>query len=146
MQDVIRGALKLDNFMENKCFSSWEDFVKAFPSMFSVEVPPDITNVSIGAAEPSATDRDHLWIKLDGAGSFVGLYIYAQGAWQKIYPLSNQLFFMYGDSRSLPAGYTLAANDPNISASQLTQMQKIWTLGGTSPSWWTTFHVTYTGF
>ena len=144
--DNIRGVLKLDNFMEGKCFTSWNDFVRAIPSMFSVEVPSDITNVTVGTQQPSDSERDHLWVRTDNSGAFSGLYVYAQGAWQKIYPVPSQLFFMYGDSRVLPPGYTLAVNDPNISATELSAMQKIWNVGGTGPTWWTTFHVTYTGF
>lgn len=144
--DVIRGALKLDSFLEGKCFTSWADFVAAIPSMFSVEVPSGITNVTISNQSPSDTDRDHLWIKVDGSGSFLGFFIYTSGAWQQIYPAPNQLFLMYGDSRYPPAGYTVATDDPNISATMLANLKKIWTLGGTSPDWWTVFHATYTGF
>lgn len=144
--DVIRGILKLDNFMEGKCFTSWADFIAAMPSMFSVEVPTDVTNVKLGTDQPSDSERDNLWIKINGAGSFVGIFIYAQGTWQQIYPVPQEIFFMYGDSRNVPAGYRLVSDDPNISDIQVVNMQKIWTTGGTSPTWYTTFHVTYKGF
>jgi hypothetical protein len=143
--ETIRGVLKLDNFMEGKCFTSWSDFVQAMPSMFSVEVPNDITNVTLGIQQPSDSERDHLWIRTDNSGAFSGLYIYSQGAWQIIYPVPKQLFFMWGDSRNIPAGYTLASVDPNIDSTMLMDMQKIWCVGGTGPTWWKTFHVTYTG-
>lgn len=144
--DVVRGAIRLDGFQEGRCFTSWADFVAALPGMLAVEIPTGITNVTIGNQTPSDTDRDHLWLQTDGSGSFLGFYIYTAGAWQQIYPAPNQLFLMYGDSRSPPPGYTVATDDPNISASMLANLQKVWTLGGTSPDWWTVFHATYTGF
>ena len=144
--DVITGALKLNNFMEGKCFTSWADFIAAVPSMFSVEVPSNITNVSIGNQQPTSSELDHLWIKQDPSGSFIGLFLYAQGAWQQVYPVPNQIFLVYGDSRNIDPGFTLASDDTNLSAAQIQTLQKIWHIGGTSPTWYSIFHVTYTGF
>lgn len=144
--DVIRGALKLDSFLEGQCFVSWSAFIQAIPSMFSVELPAEVTNVTIGNQAPSDDDRDHLWIKTDGSGSFLGLYLYMSGAWQQIYPVPNQIFLLYGDSRYPPPGYTLVSNDPGISSAMLANLKKMWVVGGTSPDWWTMYHATYTGF
>lgn len=144
--DTIRGAIKLDNFVEGKCFTSWEDFIKAFPQMMTVEVPKNITNVTLGPTAPSSSDLDNLWVKTDSGGNFVGLYIFSGGAWNQIYPAPQQLIFMYGDSRAVPPGYQLAVDNPNITATQLQDMQKIWSIGGTSPTWFTTFHCVYVGF
>ena len=144
--DVVRGVLKLEGLLDEKCFTSWQEFVSAIPSLFAVELPNNITNVTVGATQPSDSERDHLWVKKDGSGSFVGLFIYAQGDWQQVYPAPNQLFLMYGDSRAMPAGYILASDDPNISTLELVNLQKIWTEGGVSPTWWTVFHAVYKGF
>lgn len=144
--DVIRGAIKLDNFLEGKCFTSWSDFISDLPNMLSVEIPTGITNVNIGNLQPSSSELDHLWIKTDGSGSFIGMFIYTTGSWRQIYPAPNQLFLMYGNSTSIPAGYTLASADPNISAAELANLQKVWTVLSTSPTVYSVFHVTYTGF
>ena len=144
--DVIQGALKLNGFMEGKCFTSWSDFISAVPSMFSVELPNNITNVTVGNSQPSDSERDHLWVKTGPSGSFIGLFIYASGAWQQVYPVPNEIHFVYGDSRTPPNGYQVASDDANISAAMLADMQKIWTKGAGSPTWYTSFHVTYKGF
>lgn len=145
--DVIRGALKLDNFMESKCFTTWQDFIAAIPSMFSVEVPESITNVTVGNVQPGDSDRDHLWIRKDTAGSFMGLYIYAQGSWKKIYPAPNEIFLVYGDSRTLDPGYKVVTDTNVLTSTEIASLQKIWTVGGTTPTtWWTVFHTVFTGF
>lgn len=144
--DIVRGAIKLDNFVEGQCFASWAEFLQALPTLLAVELPTGITNVTVGYNQPSSSERGNLWIRTDGSGSFIGLFLYMQSAWQQIYPAPNQLFLMYGDSRTLPAGYTLASSDPNISSVELANLQKVWTEGGTSPTWYSVFHCTYTGF
>jgi len=144
--DTIRGMLKLNGLIDCEFYTSWQDFVAAIPKLFAVEIPNNITNVTIGDQQPSDSERDHLWFRTDSSGAFAGLYMFAQCVWQKIYPVPNQLFFMWGDSRILPPGYTLADADPNINSTELQDMQRIWSVGGTNPTWYSTFHVTYTGF
>lgn len=144
--DVIRGAIKLNGFLEGKCFTSWSEFISELPNMLSVEIPTGITNVTVGIAQPSSSELDHLWIKTDGSGSFLGLFIYTTGSWRQIYPVPNQLFLIYGSSNNIPDGYTLASNDPNISPAELANLQKVWTILSTSPTVYSVFHVTYTGF
>lgn len=144
--DVILSAIKLLQLPDKKCFTNWADLLRQIPDMYGVEIPTGITNVTIGNSYPADADRDHLWIRTDNSGNFVGLFIYVTGAWRQIYPLPDQLFLVIGDSRSVQAGYTLASNDPRVSALQLVNLQKIWTVGGTSPLWYSVFHVTFTGF
>lgn len=144
--DVIRSAVKLDGLIEGKCFTSWEEFLSELPKMLIVEIPTGITNVTVGNAQPSSSELDHLWVKTDGAGSFIGLFIYATGSWRQIYPVPNQIFLMYGDSSNIPDGYRLASEDPNISAAMLANLQKVWSILTTSPTTYSVFHVTYAGF
>ena len=144
--DVVLGALKLTGIVDAQCYKSFKEFVTAIPDLFSVEIPNNITNVTVGNEQPSASERDHLWVKTSGSGSFIGLFLYAQGAWNQIYPVPQGIFRMYGDSRAVPDGYLLASDDPNISSAMLAEMQKTWVTGGTSPTWYTLFQVTYIGF
>lgn len=143
--DVIQGILKLNNFMEGKCFTCWSDFVAAVPSMFSVELPSNVSNVNVSSSEPSDSERDHLWVKISPSGSPIGLFIYSQGAWKQFLPAVNQLFYVYGDSNNIPDGYTLASNDPNLSSSEILTLQKTWHPNNAGTGY-TIFHVTYTGF
>lgn len=144
--DVIQGALKLTGLVDAQCYKSFKEFVAAMPDLFSVEVPNNISNVTVGNSQPSASERDHLWVRTDGSGSFVGLFTYAQGSWKQIYPVPQGIFRMYGDSRAVPEGYRLASADPNISSAMLAELQKTWVTGGSSPTWYTMFHTTYIGF
>ena len=144
--DVIRGAIKLDSFIQGRCFTSWEDFIKQLPTLLAIELPPDITNITIGNQQPTDDQRDNLWIRKDNSGSFLGFYLYAQGAWQQIFPVPNEIFLIYGDSRAVPAGYQLASNSSQLTVNQVTVLKKLWHLGGTSPDWYDMFHVTYIGF
>ena len=142
--EVIQGALKLKNFMESKCFSCWEDFIAAIPEMFSVEVPSNITNVTVGNTQPLDSERDHLWVRTDSSGSPIGLFIYSGGTWNQFLPPPNQIYYVYGDSRNIPPGYELASASTVLTASQILTLQKTWhaELGG----WYSIFHVVYTGF
>lgn len=144
--DVIRGALKLDSFLEDKCFTNWESFILSIPTMFSVEVPAGITNVNVGNSQPTDDERDNLWVRKDNSGSFLGFYVYSQGAWRNIYPPPNGPILVVGDSRTIPDGYQLASDSPLITASMLTKLRTLWVLGGTLPDWYTMFHVMYVGF
>lgn len=147
--DVIQGALKLVGLSDQECFKSWEEFVTAIPELFAVEVPNNITNVTLSTAQPTDSERDYLWIKLDGSGSFVGMLIYAQGGWKQIYPIPEpvlEIHHVVGDSRNLPPGFILASADPRVTATQLTKLKTDWLVGGTSPTWYSIFDMTYVGF
>lgn len=146
--DVILGALKLLGKLDCNCFTNWQDFVKSIPSMFAVEIPANITNVTISYDMPDDDQHDNLWIRLDAAGSFVGLYVYAVGDWQQIWPVPQGIFRVYGDSRSISPGYMLAdATNPHLTAAQVAILQTTWApaTDGT-PGVWSIFDVTYEGF
>lgn len=144
--DVLRGAVKLDGFVEEKCFKNWAEFLTALPSLLALEIPDSITNVTIGNTQPTDDQRDNLWIRKDSSGSFVGFYLYAQGTWQKIFPADNELNLVSGDSRVISPGYTLATDLTDLTTAQKAALQSQWHIGGTSPTWYDIFHVRYTGF
>jgi len=144
--DVIQGAIKLQQLPDRQCFTNWQDFLRRLPDLLSVEIPTDVTNVTVGNTYPSDSEQDHLWVKTDSSGNFVGLFLFVTGAWRQIYPLPDQLFLIIGDSRSVPDGYTLASDDPRITALMLANLQKIWTIGGTTPTWYSVYHATFTGW
>jgi hypothetical protein len=108
--DVIRGALKLDNFQEGRVYTDTDAFILAIAEMFSVEIPTTITNVIVSSAQPGDDFKEGVWIRKDASGSFNGIYIFQSGAWEQIVPplFDNEVILMYGDSRSIPNGYSLA--------------------------------------
>lgn len=145
--DVIRGAIKLDGFTEGVCFKSWDDFLATLPSLLAIEIPDDITNVTIGNTQPTDDQRDNLWIRKDSAGVFMGFYLYASGAWQKIWPVDGELIMIVGDSRTPPTGFTTATNLSSLTAAQKAFLQSRWHIvPGSSPTYYDIFEVSYTGF
>lgn len=145
--DVIRGAIKIDNFLQDKCFTSWKDFVLALPQMLTVEVPTSVTNVTVGTVQPGDDEKDNLWIRRDNSGSFLGMYIFAAGSWKQIFPVPNEIFYVYGDSRQPPPGYSFVEDVTTFSVDELNKMRLIWHVGGTVPTtWYSTYHCVYVGF
>lgn len=148
MSDVIRGAIKLDGLLDTRCFQSWEDFVKALPQLLAVEIPTSITNVTVGNLQPSEDERDHLWMRKDASGSFVGIYLYGQGAWRKIFPVDGAVTWVAGDSRTPPEGYTVIdTGDPHIDSDTVTHLKQFYrevTIGGAT--FYRYYATRYTGF
>lgn len=145
--DVIRGVVKLDNFLDDTCFKSWKEFVLSLPQLLTVEIPSSITNVTVGNVQPSDDERDNLWFRQDNSGSFLGLYLFAKNAWKQIYPVPQELTLISGDSRTPPDGFTFAENLTDLSVDQIAVLKKSWHVGGTVPTtWYDLFHVRYTGF
>lgn len=147
--DIILGALKLVGKVDCTCFTSIPDFLKAFPKLFAVEVPASITNVIVSVNQPDDSQRDSVWFRINAAGVFVGIFIYASGDWQQIWPTPQGVFKMYGDSRSISPGYALVdSNNPHFTAAQVTAMQAV--SGNWYPSAdglaYSIFEVTYEGF
>jgi hypothetical protein len=144
--DVVRGAIYLDSFLEGKCFKSWDEFVQALPSMLAVEVPASVSNVSVGNTQPNDDERDNLWVRKDNSGSFMGLFVYSQGAWQQIYPPPNAASLVLGDSRNVPAGYILASDASFVDVNTLAKLMTMWEVGGLGPPvWYKMFHIFYVG-
>lgn len=150
--DVIRGALKIDNFPEGCCFISFEEMIKSLPSWFTVEVPSDVTNVVVGVTPPSEAQRDAVWFKTGSNGSLIGIFMYSTGQWRQVYPVPGQMTRIVGDSRTPPTGYILA-NDLSVapSPSAATWIAQQWHIAGylgpnnTLP-WYDVFDVVYRGF
>lgn len=140
----IRGSIKLDNLIETGCFTSIDDFLKRLPDMLTVEIPADVTNVTIGSTQPNSDQLNNLWIKKDNSGSFVGLFLFAQGGWNQVYPVPQELHLVYGDSTVIPTGYQLASDDVNISPTQLAFLQLMWHSNGGGG--YDIFHISYAGF
>jgi len=149
--DVVRGAIVIDNFPEGCCYKSFEEFIKALPSWLAVQIPPNISNVTIGANQPSEAERGNLWVKVGSGSIFAGLYLFTGGSWTQIYPIPNQIFRVYGDSRTPPDGFSLA--DSFVTSAAATWMRSTWHVGGTisnppvpAVDWYDVFDVVYTGY
>lgn len=144
--DVILGALKLIGKIDCECFTSWSDFITKLPKFFAVEIPSNITNVLVSTSEPNDDQHDNVWFKIDNAGSFVGIFIYAMGDWQQIFPTPQAIIRMYGNSASIPPGYMLIdSSNPHFTAAEVTAIQSSWILAADGLNY-SIFDVTYEGF
>lgn len=144
--DVILGALKLIGKPDCECFTSWADFMSKLNTFWAVEIPSNITNVTVSTNEPNDDQHDNVWFRLNNAGSFAGIFIYAMGDWQQIFPHPNEIVRMYGDSRNVPPGYMLVdSSNPHFTAAQVVAIQASW-LPSADGLAYAVFDVTYEGF
>lgn len=131
--DVIRGTLKLDNFQEGRTYTTTDAFIQALKDMFSVEIPTTITNVIISTAQPGDDFKEGVWIRKNAAGIFEGIYIFQDGAWTAVVPplFDNEIIHMYGDSRNVPSGYSLAdITNTNLPAGVAAVLMANWVADG----------------
>ena len=143
--------LSLVGLPDDLCFEgTFAEALKAALENVRVLVPSSITNVVVSSQQPTDSQRDFVWFRLNNAGNFVGIYIYAGGDWQQVSPAPNQLFWIYGagaypDSNSPPPGY-LPANDPSLGldAGLVTAMEALWYPAGPGP--YTMYQAVFVGF
>lgn len=131
MTDTLLGAVKIVGLPEGCYFESFEELLKSLCKYLAIEIPDTITNVVIGNVQPADSQRDHLWFRKDNSGTFVGLYIYTGGQWLKVFPVPGQIFRLYGDSASIPTGFTLAdTSNPNLTAAMAAALMAQWYTDG----------------
>lgn len=108
IQDVVRGALKVDNLPDRACFTSFEELLQALPTFLSVEVPTSVSGTLVSREPPSEDDRDKIWYRRNSSGAFVGTYAFQNGQWRPLYQFApGQIIWMYGNSARVPEGFVL---------------------------------------
>jgi len=138
--------LTLTGIPDNLCFEgTFAEAIKAVLDRVRVLVPDTITNVVVGTTEPSDSQRDYVWFRTSSGGDFIGIYIFASGAWQQISPVPNALSWVFGDSDDPPAGF-IAANsaDSPLTVAEKAHLEAMWYPVGPGP--WTLYQVIYVGF
>lgn len=145
--DIVLGALKPLGLLDELCVESIPELVRILPQYLGVEVPATVTNVVVGVQQPGDDRRNNLWVRLDNSGDFIGLYVYAQGQWRQVSPVPKEVFQVYGDSREVAPGYTLAGNFSGFTASQKAYFAAMSHWQNDTPNtWYDVFFVVYTGF
>jgi len=117
IRDTIRGAIKLNGLPERAVFTSWEEFIKALPQYLSVEVPASaISGVVVSSSAPTEDERDKLWFRRNVAGSFVGVYAFQGGAWERFYTYApGEVVWLTGNSASPPTGFrVIESGEPSL--------------------------------
>lgn len=145
--NLIPGAIKVQGVLEELCVDSVADLVRVLPKYLTVEVPDSISNVVISSQQPGAEQKQSLWVRLSNSGDFLGLYVYAVGEWRQVTPVPSQLFLISGDSRTPPAGYTLATNATSLTTAQKDFLKAQWHWNDdVVNTYYDIFHVVFTGF
>lgn len=128
---IVVGDLVLKALPELLCYKDFESFVKDIPNLFAVQVPSTITNVIVSNQQPTNSQTTSLWIRQSNSGSFMGIYVFAQGLWRQISPPPNQIVWLYGDSSNPEPGYitTDDASGVQISAGVAAGLKAQWIAG-----------------
>lgn len=109
--DVALGNLVIKALPDLFCFESARDLITKLPELLGVETPlSNISNVVVSISQPSDSQTTSLWIRINNAGNFVGLYVFSAGKWQPIYPINDgthiQIEAFSSTDGTAPAGWT----------------------------------------
>lgn len=95
------------------CYTDEQSRYNAYTGSTQATLPINFTTVIISTTAPSPDDRDKVWIKTDGAGRNLGLYLFSNGQWQTVFPSTPYLvtgeFRWYDPNLYTPAQ---SANEP----------------------------------
>jgi len=135
--NTVIGQLILKALPELECFTNFTDFLKALPGLYAVEIPASVTNVIVGPAQPSSSQTSSIWVRVNNAGTFLGIYVFSDGNWIQVVPAPNQIIWMYGDSSVVPDGYktTDAASGDEISVALALALKALWITGNVGPNY-----------
>lgn len=149
--NLVIGDLKYEGQIDNVCnIEDIQGLVKHLAKHLKFYVPASITNVLVGNKQPADSDRYKVWFKQDNSSNFEGIYIYAVGAWRKIYPVetpgNRQVFWISGDSRSIPEGFELIEEGTaGISSSDIESIKALYR-SSVDSDYFTYYAVVYKGF
>lgn len=115
--NIIAGDLVIKNIPENACYTSFTELLKSLPEYLGVQIPSTITNVIVSNVQPSSSQTTSIWFRYSNSGSFLGIYVFSQGAWHNIYPINSgdqiQIETFYSVDGVTPTGWTkVEAGDP----------------------------------
>lgn len=144
--NIVVADIEVEGQLDGVCITDMADLVKFLNKNAKVYVPNSITNVIVSAQQPSDSERQKVWFRLDNSSSFVGIYIYSVGSWRKIYPVGKQVYWLVGDSRDVPDGYALIDDGiGGFTSSEIDRIKALYTSGETN-DYYTYFAVVYKGF
>ncbi len=134
--ETTRADIVLTGLQDTKCFTSWQDFLQELPNLISVAVPNNITNVIVSNIQPTSSQTTDIWFRTSNSGSFLGIYVFSQGAWHQIYPVNvdgpidtTQIFWFQGDPNNPPAGWTNTNVATIVDPTIATALAALWVTG-----------------
>lgn len=138
---------KVKGLPDGVCVNSFSEFIKLLEDYLVIEIPGTVSNVVVGVNQPAENERSKIWFRVDNSSSFIGIYVYSGGSWQKIYPLTGQVFWVHGDSRNVDPGFKLIdENNSQFTAAEANFFKSLYLPNPIDASFYTYFAVTYEGF
>jgi hypothetical protein len=113
IQQIIKGAIKVQGVPESACFKSFPQLLNALGTYLTVEIQnQEFSNVVISNQQPGQADRGKIWWRIANSGSFVGIYFFVNGEWAQIFPVPGEIFWIgpspgHADSSDPPPGFKL---------------------------------------
>lgn len=68
------------------CHTTWQSTLEAFFAAVVATLPGNFSTFVIGSTEPSISDRDKLWVRLDASCNPMGGFLYVGGMWVRMTP------------------------------------------------------------
>lgn len=127
-QNIASARLVLKNILDTYCIESIEQLIEKLPDLLGVEIPASsLTNVVVSNIQPSDSQTTDVWFRLSNSGSFLGIYVFADGVWNVIYPVNYadqvQIFWHYSPTGEVPPGFEkITAETANINADIVTAL------------------------
>lgn len=150
--NVVLVPIVLNGLPDTQCFADFKSFLAALPNFLVAEVPTSITNVIVSNSQPTDSQTTDVWFRLSNDGSFLGIYVFSQGAWQQIYPVNvygtsipdtSQVFWFVGDSTQPPPGWTNTNDYTGFDAGTQAALAAMWYNNGTINVY---YSAVFTGF
>lgn len=109
-RDPLRIPLVVTNLPESLKWGKPLDFIKKLPELLAGELPrsQNAQLVIVSSQTPSEDDKNSPWFRLARNGMFLGLGMFQQGAWRRVYIHSSfDVVWKWGDSRNIEDGFEL---------------------------------------
>lgn len=107
-RDKLSVALAVKRIPEKLCWGKPRDFIENLTQYLTAELDVEsrLNLVVVGHETPTEDDKDRLWIRTARDNSFLGFYLFQNGAWKVIHNYrSDEVIWMYGNSTQIPSGF-----------------------------------------
>lgn len=112
MVQIKFADVEVVNLPQEFCFrGSAADILTQIAASLGVKLPASITNVVIGNTEPVNPQVTALWVRTDGAGNFIGLYVVSDGNWVNVNTFTPSIVQV---AENTPIGGTLVNSNDSI--------------------------------
>lgn len=143
---IVNGAIKVKGIPDGTCFTNFTELLQSLSTYLTVEIPNQVfSNIIISPSQPGAADANKIWWRISNAGTFVGIYTYANNVWNQVLPAPNQIFWLYGSSATPPPGFSYTAVATTLSAPDYAELIALAVPNG-GPEPYRVYPALYVGF